>query len=174
MAQTNQIKNIVNSLSYEERCLLEKIIFEYISNTSFTTLLTWSDIRFRTERVVLDLSELSPSIELSLVNFFNSKNDPWFEDKYENLSSKTKISKIAKIACQLVNDELFLSNNEDINNEDTTDDNEFFDKLTKTEVRANKQAKVVWNQYRLLNLRKIEKRKRAQKFSKRQVSYKPL
>jgi hypothetical protein len=52
--------------------------------------------------------------------------------------------------CQAVNDE-------DINNEDTTDDNELFDKLTKTEFRAHKQAKVVWKQYRMLNLRKKEK-----------------
>lgn len=199
MAQTNQIKNIVMSLSYEDRCLLERIIFEDISNPSSTTK-THSECRFRSlntddifNRSGTTLPNLSPDIELSLINFFKSSNDPWFEDENENYSSKKKIAKIAEIGFQLLNNELLLSNNELSNNEystttddnelsnneysTTTDDNEFFDikqevfdKLTpKTEIRSNKHAKVVWKQYRLLNPRKIEKRKRAQKFSKRQV-----
>ena len=205
MTQTNQNKNIIDSLSHEEKCLLERIIFEDISNPSSTTK-TRSECRFRSlntddifNRSGTTLPNLSPDIELSLINFFKSEKDPWFEDENENYSSKKKIAKIAEIGFQLLNNELLLSNNELSNNElsnneystttddnelsnneysTTTDDNEFFDikqevfdKLTpKTEIRSNKHAKVVWKQYRLLNPRKIEKRKRAQKFSKRQMN----
>ncbi len=121
MDQKNQIKNIVNSLSNEDRCLLERIIFEDISNLSFTsTTKTLSECRFRSlntdnvfNRSGTTLPKLSPDIELSLINFFKSSKDPWFEDENENYLSKAKIAKIAEIGWQLLNNELLLSNNED-------------------------------------------------------------
>ena len=122
MAQTNQNKNIIDSLSHEEKCLLERIMFNDISSPSFTsTTKIRSEYRFHALNNGSTLPDLSPDIELSLINFFKSEKDPWFEDKNENYSSKTKIAKIAEIGFQLMNNELLWANNE---HNTITDDNE--------------------------------------------------